>query len=107
MVLQDEKLLSTKMIVMAFFVLKFVLNGFALMTAKLYAHEIIARLDPHGSFIYRSLETYKLYFSVDSVVLLCGVLGYLLFYRHRWVILQQVLLISLVMGLVLSGRIFS
>jgi len=104
MVVGDEKLLSAKMIVVALLAIKIGLNGFALYNGFFYPDVVLSQSKPGAAFIYQSLQNYILYFSLDTVIIFIGILGYFLFYKHRWYFLVPCLFLSLGLGLVLGGR---
>ncbi len=104
MVVGDEKLLSAKMIVVALLTIKIGLNGFALFNGFFNPGVVLSQIKPQAVFIYQSLQNYILYFSLDTVIILIGIIGYFLFYKHRWYFLVPCLFLSLGLGLMLGER---
>ena len=104
MVVGEDKLLSAKMIVLALLALKIGLNGFALFNVVFNPEVVSSQIKPQAAFIYQSLQNYILYFSLDTLIIFIGILGYFLFYKHRWYFLVLCLFLSLGLGLVLGGR---
>lgn len=104
MIIGDEKLLSGKMVLMSLVAIKLVINALALFNSRFQPELIAGKIQPHAPFIYQSLENYVLYFSFDTLIILIGVIGYLLSHSYRWYFLAPALLLSLGLGLVLSGH---
>lgn len=104
MIVGDDKLLSAKMIVMALLSLKVGLNGLALYNSKFHPEFVLSQLSKHSGFIYQSLQNYTLFFCVDTLIIIIGVVGYFLFYNYRWYILAPCLFLSIGLGLLLGGR---